>query len=194
MKWGAHSMLLVGVKREDRRRGGDASLWPTPGITLLTLGCLDPWEPRNSRAKGGWEGMKGGGRGGALEKEKGCKGCMDVTAQPLKGDAKPPHRSPCDDFTSTVTPLDPDTPFCPTQKNLNPLSPALQLLVPIGPPRAAVAEGTEEWTERRRAKEKKGEGRGGGGREKGAMQKVNCWSEVFLLGVQEGGSGSGSTR
>lgn len=110
-----------------------------------------------------------------MEEEKGCKGCMDVTAQPLKGDAMPPHRSPRDDFTSTVTPPDPDTPLCPTQ-NPSPLS--LQLLVPIGPPWAAVAEGKKEWTERRRAKEKKGEGRGCS--EKGAMQKVNCWSEVFI--------------
>ncbi len=41
-----------------------------------------------------------------------------------------------------------------------------------------MAEGQKEWTERRRAKEKKGEGWGSS--EKGAMQKVNCWSEVFI--------------
>lgn len=39
VKWGAHSVLLVGVKREEEKGG---ALWPTPGITLLTLGCLDP--------------------------------------------------------------------------------------------------------------------------------------------------------
>lgn len=91
-----------------------------------------------------------------MEEEKGCKGCMDVTAQPLKGEAMPPQWSPCDDFTSTMTPLDPDTPLCPTQ-NPQPLL-SLQLLVPIGPPRAAVAVGKKEWTEGKRAKEKKGEG------------------------------------
>lgn len=111
-----------------------------------------------------------------MEEEKGCKGCMDVTAQPLKGDEMPLQRSPCDDFTSTVTPLDPDTPpFCPTQ-NPNPLCP--QLLVPIGPPSAAVAEGKKDWTERRRAKERRE--KNGGSSEKGAVQKVNCWSEVFI--------------
>lgn len=40
VKWGAHSLLLVGVEKEEG--GKNASLWPTPGITLLTLGCLDP--------------------------------------------------------------------------------------------------------------------------------------------------------
>lgn len=28
----------------------------------------------------------------------------------------PLQRSPCDDFTITLTPLDPNTPFCPTKK------------------------------------------------------------------------------
>lgn len=87
-----------------------------------------------------------------MEEEKGCKGYMDVTAQPLKEEAMPPHWSPCDDFTSTMTPLDPDTPLCPTQ---NPTPLLLQLLVPIGPPWAAVAEGKKEWTERRRENERR---------------------------------------
>lgn len=58
VKWGAQSLLLVGVPREE---GGNVSLWPTPGITLLTLGCLDPYEPRNCRAKGGHKGVRGRG-------------------------------------------------------------------------------------------------------------------------------------
>lgn len=113
---------------------------------------------------------------------------MDVTVQPLKGEAMPPQRSPCDDFTSTVTPLDPDTPLCPTQ-NPNPLS--LQLLVPIGPPRAAVAEGKKEWTERRRAKERRE--KDGGAARRGPCKRSTV-GQRFLLGVQEGGSGSGSMR
>lgn len=113
---------------------------------------------------------------------------MDVTAQPLKGEAMPPQWSPCDDFTSTVTPLDPDTPLCPTQ-NPNPLS--LQLLVPIGPQRAAVAEGKKEWTERRRAKERR-EKEGGAVRR--GLCKRSTVGQRFLLGVREGGSGSGSMR
>lgn len=123
-----------------------------------------------------------------MEEEKGCKGCMDVTAQPLKGEAMPPQRSPCDDFTSTVTPLDPDTPLCPTQ-NPKPLSP--QLLVPIGPPSAAVAEGKKEWTERRRAKERRE--KNGGAARRGPCKRSTA-GQRFLLGVQEGGSGSGSMR
>lgn len=95
-----------------------------------------------------------------------CKRCVDITAQPLKGKAMPPHRSPCDDYTSTVTPLDPDTPLWPAP---NPASLSLQLLVPIGLPWAA---GKEGWMERRKE--------GQGSSKKGAMQKVNCWSEVFI--------------
>ncbi|KAK9514253.1 hypothetical protein VZT92_027732 [Zoarces viviparus] len=110
---------------------------------------------------------------------------MDVTAQPLKGEAKPPHRSPCDDFTSTVTPLDPDTPFCPTQ---NPDPRSLQLLVPIGPPRAAVAEGKEEWTERRRAKERREKD---GGAARRGLCKRSTVGQRFLLGVRREGAGVG---
>lgn len=104
--------------------------------------------------------------------EKGCNRCVDVTAQPLKGKAMPPHRSPCDDYTSTVTPFDPDTPIWPTR---NPTSLSLQLLVPIGR-RGPLRKGWRRngWRERERGKE------GQGSSEKGAMQKVNCWSEVFI--------------
>lgn len=47
-------------------------------------------------------------------------------------------------------------------------------------------EGKNEWMERRSAKKREGwrggSGDGGGGvyGEEGAMQKVNCWSEVFI--------------
>ncbi|KAI9532172.1 hypothetical protein NQZ68_034377 [Dissostichus eleginoides] len=118
-------------------------------------------EPRNSRAKGGRKGVRGGG----VEEEKGCKGCMDVTAQPLKGEAMPPHRSPCDDFTST-------------------------LLVPIGPPWAAVAEGKKEWTEGRRAKERRekdGEQREGGY----AKGQLLCRVNTALLRLASTGESQG---
>lgn len=69
--------------------------------------------------------------GGGVEEEKGC---VDVTTQPLKGEAMPLQRSPCDDFTSTLPP--------PPNQNPKPLS--LQLLVPIGLPRATVAKVRKE--------------------------------------------------
>ena len=40
---------------------------------------------------------------------------------------------------------------------------------------ATVAEGKKEWTEGRRERRKEGSRS-----EKGAVQKVNCWSEVFI--------------
>lgn len=94
---------------------------------------------------------------------------MDVTTQPLKGEAMPLQRSPCDDFTSTVTPLDPDTPSLPNQ-NPKPLS--LQLLVPIGLAMATVAKVRKEWMERTRTNRVEG-WVGRGASKKGAMQKVN---------------------
>lgn len=113
------------------------------------------------------------------------KGCMDVTLQALKGEVMPLRWCPRNDFTSTVALLDPDTPTRPSQ----------QILVPIGPMRTA---GMEIWTERTETERENRRERGvvlGQGRyhEKGAMQKVNCWSEVFI-GMQKGGNISGSLR
>lgn len=118
------------------------------------------------------------------------KGCVDVTMQPLKGEAMPLQQSPCDDFTSTVTPLDTDTPSLPNQ-NPKPLS--LQLLVPIGLLMATVAKVRKEWTERTRAD--RGEGWVGGGvaARRGPCKRSTV-GQRFLLGAQEGGGRSGSMR
>lgn len=117
----------------------------------------------------GIAGPKGAARekevvGGA--EEKGCMRCVDVIAQPLKGKAMPPHRSPFDDYTSTVTPFDPDTLIWPNQ---NPTSLSLQLLVPIGPSSAVVKEGKKEWMEKKREKERKTGKQQEGGRAKGQL-------------------------
>lgn len=68
----------------------------------------------------------------------------------------PLHRRPSDDFTSTVTLLDPDTPFCPAP---NPSLPSWQLLEI----HAAANEGGRAMRRRRTRRSK----------------KVNCWSQVF---------------
>lgn len=103
---------------------------------------------------------------------------MDVTTQPLKGEAMPLQRSPCDDFTSTVTPLDPDTPLCPTKTpSLSPCSCWFPLACRGPLWRRGRRNG---WREGERRREKDGVWGGGGCSEKGAMQKVNCWSEVFI--------------
>lgn len=120
-------------------------------------------------------------------------GCNDVTMQSLKGEAMPLQQSPCDDFTSTVTPLDPDAPLCPTKTTRL----CLQLLVPIGLLRATVVEGKNEWMERRSAKKREGwrdgsgDGWGGGTAGRGPCKRSTV-GQRFLLGVQEGGSWSGS--
>lgn len=116
---------------------------------------------------------------------------VDVTMQPLKGEAMPLQQSPCDDFTSTVTPLDTDTPSLPNQ-NLKPLS--LQLLVPIGLLMATVAKVRKEWTERTRANRGEGWVGSGGVVARRGPYKRSTVGHRFLLGVQEGGGRSGSMR
>lgn len=68
-------------KTKNRRR--KMPPWPTPGITLFTLGCLDPESP-------GTAGPKGAGGNGRHH-----------TA--FEGGSDAPHRSPSDDFTSAMT-------------------------------------------------------------------------------------------
>lgn len=114
------------------------------------------------------------------------KGCMDVSMEALKGEVMPLRWCPCNDFTSTVDLLDPDTPTQPSQ----------QIPVPIGLLKTTV---TETWTKRTETERVKTEGSGvrwssrGGTMKKGAMQKVSCWSEVFI-GMQKGGNITGSMQ
>lgn len=117
VKWGAQSLLLVGVQREE---GGNVSLWPTPGITLLTLGCLDPYEPRNCRAKGGHKGVRGRGwkrRRGARgvwtslrslwrQKRCPCIGGMAMTLPLLWPPLTLPPPTPHPVYTPNPTPSD----------------------------------------------------------------------------------------
>lgn len=110
---------------------------------------------------------------------------MDVTAQPLKGEAMPPQRSPCDDFTSTVTPLDPDTPLSPTQ---NPYPLSLQLLVLIGPPCATVANGTRNG---RSKGERRKEGRRTGEQQEGGHAKGQLLVRGFYWECGREGAGVG---
>ena len=125
-----------------------------------------------------------------MEEEKGCKGCMDVTAQPLKGEEMPLQRSPCDDFTSTVTPLDPDTPPLSNPKP----QPSLPAAAGSHWPAECRCGGGEEGLDREKESEgKEGEERGGGAARRGPCKRSTV-GQRFLLGVQEGGSGSGSMR
>lgn len=74
------------------------------------------------------------------------KGCVDVTRQALKGEAMPLRWCPCNDFTSTVALLDPDTPTQPSQ----------QIPVPIGPAEDR-CDGDMDRTDRDRERENRRE-------------------------------------
>lgn len=160
----------------ERRRGKCFSLANT------WYHFINPWLPWPLWAKKlqGQRGPQGSKRQG-VEEEKGCKGCMDVTAQPLKAEAMPLHRRHGDDFTTTVTPLDPAPSPPPTQ------------CTPQTPPPLIAAAGSH-WTaidcrgsrkKRRRDGRKEGSGEIDGEQQDGPMEKVNCWSEVFI-GIARG--------
>lgn len=176
VKWGAHSLLLVGVKREE---GGkkNASFWPTPGITLLTLGCLDPWEPRNSRAKGGRKGVRGGGGG------RGARGVWTSLRSLWRGKRCPHIGAPAMTLPVLWPPL-----------TLTPPSAQPSLPAAAGSHWPAVDRcgGGEEGMDGGKESEgKKGEGRGAARR---GLCKRSTVGQRFLLGVLKGGSGSGSMR
>ena len=132
-------------------------------------------------------------RGGGLEEEKRCKGCVDVTAQPLMGEAMVLHRSPRNDFTSTATPLDPDNPPVPNPKH----HPSLPAAASSHWSALGHCSGgrEKEWTEREREGErrKEGEKEGLGSSEKGLCKRSTV-GQRFLLEAQEGGSPSGRMR
>lgn len=122
-----------------------------------------------------------------MEEEKGCKGCMDVTAQPLKGEEMPLQRSPCDDFTSTVTPLDPDTPPLSNPKP----QPSLPAAAGSHWPAECRCGGGEEGLDREKESEgKEGEERGGEQRE-GGHAKGQLLVRGFYWECRREGAGVG---
>lgn len=98
----------------------------------------------------------------------------------LKGEVMPLRRCPCNDFTSPVALLDPDTPTQPSQ----------QIPVPMGLLRAA---GMEIWTEGTETERVKTEGSGvwrssRGGTMKKGLCKRSTVGQRFLLAC--GGEGT----
>lgn len=106
-----------------------------------------------------------------MEDEEGRRGRMNVTTQPLKGEAMPLHWTPSDDFTSTVTPLDPGTPLRAPQTP----PPLIAAAGSHWPPWAAVAEARREGDGR---KEERGEMNG----EMGLCKRSTVGQRILLGG------------
>lgn len=108
------------------------------------------------------------------------KGCTDVGVHALKGEVMPLRWCPCNDFTSPVALLDPDTPTQPSQ----------QIPVPIGLLRMAAME---IWTEPTETERVKTEGSGAwwwsrGGTMKKGLCKRSTVGQRFLLACRGEGT------